>query len=245
MLADKAKRIAKEREEALRAQLEYQSCAASLELAEAEFDQLTCALEAFAGLGAQLAAAEKAKEEFLLGLGDSRGKELLHLAEQRARLSARAARIREAQRYGMSAYTSIEELNAELLGAKSASNLDVLGGHVLATALKRSRVDNARSIAEQVEDHLHCFEAELASIGVAGETLPDLDINIPHHFADDLLDCLIIDWRVHGEIKETIARTREAMELIRELTEHLDTKVKRLAEESEELAARRTKLLRS
>ena len=95
----------------------------------------------------------------------------------------------------MTAYTSIEELNAELLGAQAASNWDVLGGHVLATALKRSRVGGARAIAEQVEDDLHSFAVELASIGVAGETLPDLDINIPHHFADYLLDCLIIDWK--------------------------------------------------
>lgn len=245
MFADKAERVAKEREEALRARLEYQSCAESLELAEAEFARLTCGLEEFAGLDAQLAAAEKAKEVFLLGLRDSRGEELLRLAERRARLAARAARLREAQRCGMTAYTSIEELNAELLGAQAASNWDVLGGHVLATALKRSRVGGARAIAEQVEDDLHSFAVELASIGVAGETLPDLDINIPHHFADYLLDCLIIDWKVHGKIKEASARTREAMELIREIVEHLETRVKKLAEESKELAARRTTLLRT
>ena len=152
--------------------------------------------------------------------------------------------MREAQRYGMTAYSSIEELNAALLAAKSASNWDVLGGNALATALKRSRLDGARALVEQAEDDLDRFDAELAAIGVAGETFHELDVDIPHHFADYLLDCLIVDWRVHGEIKESLARTRETMELIRELVEHLDTRVAELVEQTAALAERRIALIR-
>ena len=244
MFSDKEERLAKERAEALKARLEYESCDASLRLAESEVEQLSCSLESFSGIDEQVVAAQEAREEFLRGLDDWRGKELLRLAEQRAELSARAHRMREAQRYGMTAYSSIEELNAALLAAKSASNWDVLGGNALATALKRSRLDGARALVEQAEDDLDRFDAELAAIGVAGETFHELDVDIPHHFADYLLDCLIVDWRIHGEIKESLARTRETMELIRELVEHLDTRVAELVEQTAALAERRIALIR-
>lgn len=245
MFSDKDEHLAKERAEALKARLEFESCEDALRFAESEVEQLTCSLESYSGIDEQVAAAQEAREEFLLGLDDSRGKELLRLAEQRAELSARAHRLREAQRYGMTAYSSIEELHAALLGARSASNWDVLGGNAIATALKRSRLDGARALVEQAEDDLEHFDAELAAIGVVGETFPEIEVDIPHHFADYLLDCLIIDWRVHGEIKESLARTHETKELVRELIEHLDTGVAELVEQSERLAEQRVALLRS
>ncbi|MEC8513533.1 MAG: hypothetical protein VX015_15435 [Planctomycetota bacterium] len=244
VLTTRTSQLEKERQEALKARLAYDTSSAAIESAEAEVDGLTRALEPFADLEERVGNARKAREEALRDVNGARGQELVRIAERRAALAGHANRIRDAQRCGIAAYESLETLEKELTGAAAASNWDRFGGGAVPTAIKHSKMDRARDLVDQVEEDLHRFEDELDAIDeVEGITL-ELEMPASLRFADLFFDCLIIDWNVHGKIKRSLDHTREAMALVRETVEHLDSDVTALVAQSEALEAQRRTILR-
>ena len=243
VFSNKEEQLDKERQEAFKARLAYDACAAIVKSAEIEVDELTRRLRSLDHLDERVARARRAREESLRAMDDSRAAELVKIADQRAAIAAQAARIRDTQRLGISAYRRLKELESELVGASGFSSWDMWGGGAVITAAKLARLDRANNLVKLVEEDVYRFEGELDAIMMVEEIRLDLELAGSLRFADYFFDHLIVDLSVHGRIKRSLENTREALEIVQETVEHLDSKVDELSAQLDDLTARRDEIL--
>jgi hypothetical protein len=126
------------------------------------------------------------KRRFLMEAGGERAKQLLDLSERLADLSADHKELREALDAGERAMAALEQVQSELQSAANWGTWDLLGGGLLVTMAKHSRIDAAREHAHTAQRHLRSFQKELAD---ADERLGvSLDICGSATFADYFFD---------------------------------------------------------
>jgi flagellin-specific chaperone FliS len=80
----------------------------------------------------------------------------------------------------------------------------MLGGGLLATAVKHSNIDNAQNIIHNVQFQLKKFKRELSDVRLTH--IPELGIQLDSFmtFADYFFDNLIFDWVVQSKINRSL-----------------------------------------
>jgi hypothetical protein len=88
----------------------------------------------------------------------------------------------------------------------------MFGGGLISTAIKHSRIDEARAQVEDVQAGMSRFNRELADV----RKQVDLQIDIGKflYFADFFFDGLIADWIVQSKIEDSLARSKGAKETV-------------------------------
>jgi len=94
-----------------------------------------------------------------------------------------------------------------LQSAESWGVWDLLGGGILSSAIKHSRVDDARGQIAEVQAQMSRFQRELADV----QRSADLSVTISEfeRFADFILDGLIFDWVVQAKIVDSLQRCKK------------------------------------
>jgi hypothetical protein len=85
---------------------------------------------------------------------------------------------------------------------------DLLGGDLLATAVKHNRIDDARQAVYQVQDALGHFQRELADVSQSAQFIVE-DIGKFETFADYFFDGLISDWVIQARIDRSLDNARD------------------------------------
>jgi hypothetical protein len=101
----------------------------------------------------------------------------------------------------------------------------MLGGGLIATAVKHSRIDRARESVHHVQQLLRVFQRELADID--SRTDIDLDIGSFLTFADYFFDGLIIDWVVQSKIGRSLDSAVQAAERVGGIVQQLQINLKK------------------
>ena len=107
-----------------------------------------------------------------------------------------------------------------LESAEGWGTWDMLGGGFLSTAIKHSRIDDARDAVEDVQAKMSRFTRELADVRRSTEIkieIDDLDI-----FADYFFDGLIMDWIVQSKIRNSLEQSMLAQKRIAKAVEELE-----------------------
>ena len=112
--------------------------------------------------------------------------------------------VKEAKNAGNNLHSALSQLIETLESAKSWRTWDVLGGGIIATAAKHSKIDEAKEQVYNVQSLIRAFQKELSDI----EMSTDVDINISSFdtFADYFFDGLIFDWIVQSKINDSLDR---------------------------------------
>lgn len=207
MLGSRDEQLAKERQELLAAQLRYQQSKHQLDALAYDREGLARRLAGLAGAEDAYQAAKAEKERTILASGQSTARELLELSERVAGLKAAAKEFDEAITAGKEVLYALEEVIGSLESAESWGVWDLLGGGILSSAIKHSRVDEAREQIAEVQVQMGRFQRELADV----QRSADLSVTISEfeRFADFILDGLIFDWVVQAKIVDSLRRCQQ------------------------------------
>lgn len=128
-----------------------------------------------------------------------------------------AVEVREAREAGARALNSLRLAQRYLKKAGNWGIVDILGGGVISSLIKHSRISEAQACVQQAEADLDTFRRELADIRV-----PDLQIGGFLTFADFFFDGLLSDLLVQSRIREAIRRLDDACRQVEDVLYRLE-----------------------
>ena len=199
VLGTKEERLEKERQEFLAAQLKHEEATKALDSSQEEVQRIEEQLAQYASADTDYDELLKEKAALLSEAGDSRAETLFGFSEKFVDLESDKKELYEAIQAGQSALKYLRNVSSELSSAANWGTFDLLGGGMLSTMAKHSKIDSAKKSAQQAQRQLRRFQEELAD---ADQRLQvSLDIGGFSKFADFFFDGLIADWVVQSKIK--------------------------------------------
>jgi hypothetical protein len=187
----------KERQEWLAAQLQWEQCRDEIESLEKEYATENNALQDLGDITDEYENLFHQKEEAIAATGSSA---ILHqTSEKITKKNNQLNEILEAREVALQLLNQLEQSGRYLKSASGWGTWDMLGGGLIATAIKRSKMDAARAGLQNAQHLLNQFNKELADVSVAGLRFETGGFAA---FADYFFDCLIIDWMVQSSINK-------------------------------------------
>jgi len=120
---------------------------------------------------------------------------------------------------GNRALRSLRTAQDNLNSAKNWGIVDMLGGGMMTSFIKHSKMNNAQSHMEQAKYDLQRFGKELGDISAC----MDLDFNTADFlsFADYFFDGLVADWMMQDRINNARAQVDEAIRRVQGIMKRL------------------------
>ncbi|RED30624.1 hypothetical protein [Paenibacillus sp. VMFN-D1] len=152
--------------------------------------------------------------------------ELAALAEEQADLSVQLKELKEAVRAGEAVLEDLERADDSLGSAGNWGTYDMLGGGMISTHMKHSRIDEAMEHIESAQFSLRRFGKELKDVQMA----LDIEIGIGSFlkFSDYFFDGFISDWLVQGRIRDTQDEVQEKISEVERIVRRLEGEYSRL-----------------
>ena len=208
--------------------------------AQARLDQLAAAPDTYTAVLAE-------KERQLAGSADPRGRRLLELADERGRLAGELHEVDEARQAAGRARAALAVLDQKLGSAAGWSNYDTfLGGGVISSAIKHSRLDDAAEAAAHADRSLAVLRTELADVGGVSLTAPRLAVAGTTRFVDVWFDNWFTDLAVRDRIKRARHNVARSLKLVDEVQtrlarreERARTRLTAIGDERRDLLTRR------
>ena len=116
---------------------------------------------------------------------------------------------REAVKAGERALASLKSAKSKLDEAKSWGVVDILGGGIVSSLIKRSKMDDANAYMEQAKRDLAGFGKELRDV----EDFKDLGIKTDgfFSFADWFMDSTFADFVMQDRVNKAIDRVESVL----------------------------------
>jgi hypothetical protein len=224
VLGDKQTQLEKERQEYLAAKLKYDECKYSVSALERDMNDLKAWITGLGDLDSQYRAVVEKKEQLLSQGGDRAATKLIELSEALADTQSDIRELEEAIEAGKAVLAGLDDVVGSLRSAKNWGTFDMVGGGLIATAVKHSRIDRARELVHRVQQSLRAFQRELADVD--SRTDIEIDIGSFATFADYFFDGLIIDWVVQSRIGRSLDSAVQAAERVRGVVRQLKSNLK-------------------
>lgn len=191
---------------------------------------------------AAYAQALAAKQQCLESRGDPRAVQLHDLTQQLAQLSWQAKEIGEARAAARAALVALDDVAGRLDSAANWSAADMVGGGLIASAVKHSRLDEASNAAANAQNALQALARELGDIGgTVDQRLPD--ISGSQRLIDVWFDNIFTDWSVNRKINESRSAIAETIGRVRALDAELARRHGAVDEATRQLDFRRRQIL--
>ncbi|WP_123040955.1 hypothetical protein [Cohnella candidum] len=214
-------RLGTEEKEAAEAKLKYDAASDLLSRLEKEREELASELAEVADADLRLDSLKRAKESWIREHDAVTAAEMEALSGRIGEIGAELREIGEAERAGEQAKQALLRAEDRLESAKNWGTYDMLGGGMIATAIKRGRMDEASDHIHEAQYHLRRFAEELKDVRMTSEVgVPQVEGFLS--FADYFFDGFISDWMVQGRIRDSLDsvgshldKTTEALQKLR------------------------------
>lgn len=127
-----------------------------------------------------------------------------------------AREVREARAAGIRALNSLRRAQKALDTARGWGIMDMLGGGLISSLIKHSKVDDAKYNVEQAKFDLEAFCDELQDVN-----LPDVHIDGLLSFADFFFDGFLADYLVQRRINEARTQLERACRKVEDILRQL------------------------
>lgn len=126
-----------------------------------------------------------------------------------------------AEEAGVQALESLDTVREKLNSAKKWGILDILGGSMISTYMKHSRINEVEGMIEQARIRLTDFQKALRKVEVS----PKLQTEISGFltFADFAFDNPITDYLVQTKLQSLSEEVEDTIQLTEELLAHIRT----------------------
>ena len=241
LLGRKTEKLSAEEAELLQAKLKYEEAAETADDLEAELAELQRELAGLRSVDAEIKAVLEEKRKLILETNPSLAAELQLLTDQEAEERANLKELQEAVSAGRSVIGALDRARDRLQSARNWGRYDMLGGGMIATAVKHSRIDDARSAIHTAQTSLRRFQTELKD--VQSDVNVRIEIGGLLTFADYFFDGLITDWIVQGRIHQSLKQVSEKRSQISRIVEELEALCRQTESRLQELQRRRSALI--
>ena len=129
--------------------------------------------------------------------------------------------IDEAIRAGQQARSSLLQAKDCLKSAGNWGLLDMFGGGMFTTFVKRTRMNDAEELVQQARSDLQRFRKELTDV----ETIADFHVETGNFltFADYFLDSFLVDLMVQSKIRDAQKQVEDAIEKVEYILQQLES----------------------
>lgn len=242
-LGQKEDRLQEEKKALVEAKLKYDEASASVVEIEEEIRMMRTELMRLGNPDEEYRAVLAEKERVLRESASPIRKTLFEKSEQKAELRAHIKEIKEALTAGHSVLHSMERAEETLQSARHLGTWDMLGGGIISTSIKHSRINEAKNHVHEAQRKMRTFQKELRDIEqhvhVTFETGGMLQ------FADYFFDGLIVDWMVQGRINKSYEQVNKQLNKIRSIIQDLSDEERQNTEQLESLKRQYTNLIKS
>lgn len=222
VLGDREEKLGKEQQEALAARLKYQAEKRGLDFLDEEIAALEARSAQGRGLESEYAALLDQKQAALQGTASPAGRRLAELAERRADAGADLREVNEAVEAGYQAEGAVRQTVEALNSAGNWGTWDLLGGGMLSSVIKHSRLDEAREAADAAQPLLERFRRELADVQAATDL--DLPVDGLTRFVDIFMDSFLFDLLVQSRIRASLEQAEAVQAQVRQIIVRLEGK---------------------
>ncbi len=191
VLGRREEQLEKERLEAMAARANYQSASQAYKDVLGRLREVRSQLRALDGMNGQYQKLLEEKRRRLSQQDPALGDRIAALEEKLAACQTMLREVNEAVSAGRGVTYALSDAADELSSAKNWGIYDMLGGGLVATAIKHSHV----------QTQLSCFRAELADVEVTADL--GVEVGAFQTFADYFFDGLFFDWMVQSKIKDS------------------------------------------
>ncbi|MCA0969645.1 hypothetical protein LCM20_03435 [Halobacillus litoralis] len=218
----KDEKVEQEKQEVIEAQLKWKEAKQSVQELSEDIQHIKERIHTLGNPGEEYEALWAERKQYLIQKGEEKGKEILKLADQQSYLEAELEEVEEAIAAGDSALYALREAEEALGSASNWGTLDMLGGGIISTAVKHSRIDDANDAVHRSQRHLRKFAAELEDIGQ--HVSSSVQVSGALTVADYFFDGLIVDWfvqnKIHdsqSEVESSRRKTQDALHKLNDL----------------------------
>ena len=238
VFADRDARLTKEQREAAEVEARYTECVALRDRLRDEVASLGARIAAHDGADAELAAARAAKHAALIEIGGPAADELDALTAQLDAIEGEVRAIDEALAAGDRAHGTLTRLVEVLSSARSWGTADILTDSFFVSWAKRSRLDEANSLAGIAQADMTVFRRELGDVGVG--LVAEIEGLANHHrFLDTWFDNIFSDFSVQNRIVEAQTTTSTALQNVSGVLGNLRARRATVLARGEQLAQQR------
>lgn len=233
-------KLTKEREEAYLATVKYDAAVKEFEKVKEELLKNKEELNKLGNCVEQYEELLELKKERMKTTGHWAAEKIFEFEQKLTYLDNEERELNEALKAGEAAEKFTEDVLDSLSSAESWGTFDVLGGGLIADAVKYSKLDDAQMLIEGLQDQLRRFKTELADVTIYSEM--DVKVDGFLQFADYFFDNLFTDWMVMDKIRNsqqqvenTADQIRSVMEKLLEMKDQVQIQKKSIQEKLDEL----------
>ena len=125
----------------------------------------------------------------------------------------------EAMDAGKRALDSLKNAKACLDSARNWGIFDMLGGGLLSSLMKRSKISDAQGLMNRARNDLRAFSRELDDVQMSGQL--DVEINDFIGYADLLWDNFFVDWMMQDRINNARMQLDEVIGRVEHIVSRL------------------------
>ena len=241
LIGKRGEKLSVEETEVLQTKLKLEEATDTVAELEQELEELKRSLGEVRFIEADIQAALEEKTRRIREAHPALADELQALTDQEAEAQANAKELREAVSAGRSVVSALEQAGEHLGSAKNWGTYDLLGGGMIASAVKHSRIDDARSAIHHAQRAMRRFQTELADVR------RDLDLRIDIGemltFADYFFDGFVVDWMVQGRIQESLDHISLRRSHLTRIVADLEAELRKAESSVEAIRGRQTALI--
>ena len=200
-LGTKEEKLDKEKQEYLSVKLKHDACKNEILSLEKELERLKDELLKIGDPDIELNKLVEYKKMQLRQLSDST---CLKFDELINGIYAEKKEISEAILSGEKALEGLKRAIDSLQNAQNWGTFDLVGGGFIATAIKHSKIDEAKSDIIEVQNNLNRFRRELSDTSLSSNENMIVEMDAFTGFADYFFDNLITDWIVQSKINQSL-----------------------------------------
>lgn len=169
----------------------------------------------------------KEKEGWIYGNKQVEAARLDELYDQKTFLTSSSREITEAISAGHEAKIALRRALKSLEGAKDYSTWDTfLGGGLIATSLKHSKLDESENAIHAAQRSLQKFQTELLDIQQIKVENLSVERDSFVTFADYIFDDIFSAWSTHSKINNSIDHINETISSLEHTTVQLEEQLK-------------------
>ncbi|MGD7022695.1 hypothetical protein ACQCVK_08895 [Rossellomorea vietnamensis] len=231
MTGKKEERLQKEKEEAVKAKIRVEEWELTLQELLQEEREVSSKLSDLGSPQARYELLLETKEQMIHDSSSPLSQLLFNLAEQSAEFKAQLKEVKEAEDAAAMALLKLDSAAASLESAGNWGMVDMVGGGLISSAAKRSKMDEAQRSLHEAQRYLKKLEKELADLNM--ESAQTLETSGFLNMTDLFFDNFFSDMMVQDKISRTVAGVGETRRELRSLSAKLEQNANKLAEEIE------------
>lgn len=239
----KLEKLEKEKREAVRAKLKYETVKEELYDLDLDITKLESKIREIGNVESQYSLILKEKEELLKYRRPELANRLDKIVEEESMIIDCKKELKEAMEAGYDLLTALERAEKSLGSAENWGTWDILGGGMISTMAKHSKIDEAQVEIANIQSLSRTFYRELEDV----DTYENLTIEIGSFltFADYFFDGWLADLSVQSKIKDASRQVRNAQNKVSTTLTRLNYDLQNTGKKLEELKIERLKLIES